>query len=111
MEQIQVGEYVRTNKGEIAKVVGIDDDKWLETTSHIGFVEPPEDIKKHSKNIIDLIGVGDIVEIFDVLHNDIIYIWSEEMLKALKEDIESGIQIKAVLTKEQFENMQYKVED
>lgn len=62
---------------------------------------------KHSSNIIDVIEVGDIVEIFDVLHNDIIFIWNEEMLKALKEDIENGIQIKSVTTKEQFNSIKY----
>ena len=66
-----------------------------------------EDITKHSENIIDLIEVGDIVEVFDVLHNDIVYIWNEEMLKALKEDIENGIQIKSVTTKEQFNSIKY----
>lgn len=65
---------------------------------------------KHSKNIIDLIEVGDIVEIYDVLHNDIICIWSDDMLKALKEDIENGIRIKSILTHEQFEQAQYRIE-
>lgn len=67
-------------------------------------------VKKHSPNIIDLIEVGDIVEVFDVLHNDIVYIWNEEMLKALKEDIENGIQIKSIVTHQQFNSIKYEVE-
>ena len=50
-----------------------------------------------------------MVKIFDVLHNDIVYIWSEEMLKALKEDIENGIGIESIVTREQFESMEYKI--
>ena len=53
---------------------------------------------------------GDIVEVFDVLHNDIVYIWNEEMLKALKEDIENGIQIKSIVTHQQFNSIKYEVE-
>ena len=61
------------------------------------------------EELIDLIEVGDIVEIFDVLNEDVIYIWSEEMLKALKEDIKNGIRIRRILTHEQFEVNSYKV--
>ena len=67
-------------------------------------------ITKHSENILELIEVGDIVEVFDVLHNDIVYIWNEEMLKTLKEDIENGIQIKSIVTHEQFNSIKYEVE-
>lgn len=69
-----------------------------------------DSIANHSPNIIDLIEVGDIVGTFDVLHNDIVYIWNEEMLKALKEDIENGIQIKSIVTHEQFNSIKYEVE-
>lgn len=68
-----------------------------------------DSIAKHSFNIIDLIEVGDIVEIFDVLHNAIVYIWNEGMLKALKKDIENGIGIKSVVTKELFNSIKYEV--
>lgn len=68
-----------------------------------------EDILKHSFNIIGLIEVGDIVETFDVLHNDIVYIWNEKMLKALKEELENGIGIKSIVTKELFNSIKYEV--
>jgi hypothetical protein len=64
---------------------------------------------KHSPNIIDVIEVGDIVEVFDVLHNDIIIVWHKEVLKALKEDIENGIQIKSIVTHESFNSIKYEV--
>ena len=68
-----------------------------------------DNIIKNSKNIIDLIEVGDIVEIYDVLNEDIIYVWNEEMLKAVKEDVNNGIKIRRILTKEQYEANCYKV--
>lgn len=111
MEEIKVGEYVITqNRLVIGKILEIEnDDKILIKTEtseiHIG----KWNIKRHSFNIIDLIGVGDIVETFDVLNNDVIYIWSEDMLKAVKEDVENGIQLKSILTKEQYENIKYEV--
>lgn len=67
-------------------------------------------IKKHSKNIINLIEVGDIVHTRDVLNEDIVYIWSEEYLKALKEDLDNGIELVEILTHEQYEENCYTVE-
>ena len=64
---------------------------------------------KVSEDLIDLIEKGDIVEIFDVLNEDVIYIWNEEMLKAVKEDVANGIKIRRILTKEQMEANQYVV--
>ena len=52
---------------------------------------------------------GDIVFIQDVLNNDFVYIYDDEMLKAVKEDVESGLEITEILTYEQFEKNCYKV--
>lgn len=65
---------------------------------------------KVAENIIDLIEVGDIVHIKDVLHQDIVHIWSEDYLKALKEDLNNGIKVVEILTHEQFEQNCYTVE-
>lgn len=121
---IEVGEYGRTNFGKIIKFAWYEKekeilndkavilvDKMRTTTDCFYYFEKGECIVKHSKNIIDLIEVGDIVEIFDVLNEDVIYIWNEEMLKALKEDIQNGIGIRRILTHEQFEANCYKVEE
>ena len=120
---IEVGEYVRTSRGIIGKLIRVEFDeidKSLKWYVFLGkdefriekeiYINKPF-IKNHSKNIIDLIEVGDIVEIFDVLNEDVIYIWNEEMLKALKEDIKNGIGIRRILTHEQFEANCYKVEE
>lgn len=53
---------------------------------------------------------GDIVFIQDVLNNDFIYIYDDKMLKAVKKDIETGLEITEVLTHEQYETNCYKIE-
>lgn len=117
---IEVGVYGRTNKGKIFIFSWVVDDKRQKLNYILKFVngrpvkyylDEGEKIVKQSKNIIDLIEVGDIVEIFDVLNKDVIYIWNEKMLKAVKEDVNNGIKIRRILTKEQYEANCYKVEE
>ena len=104
--EIKVGDYVRTNKGNITKMSSEEFIKiMLENKSIFGKA------LKHSKNIIDLVEVGDIVHIKDILHEDITYIWSEDYLKALKEDIQNGIKLVSIVTKEQMQSIEYKVEE
>lgn len=116
--EIEVGEYVRTNKGNIGNVIDIFQGHCT-AKYHIQFQGnvkvkrqylSTKTIAKHSKNIIDLIKVGDIVHIKDVLHQDIVHIWSEDYLKALKEDLNNGIKVVEILTHEQFEQNCYTVE-
>lgn len=102
--EIEVGEFYRTKKGEIRNVEDLDDYSFLIDKFYFQIV-------KHSKNIIDLIEKGDIVHIKDVLHEDITYIWSEDYLKALKEDIQNGIKLVSIVTKEQMQSIEYKVEE
>lgn len=107
MSEIEVGEYVRSKIGNIGRVTKIEDDKFLyENKELITWVE---NVVKHSKNIIDLIEVGDIVYTYDVLNYDVIYIYDDEMLKAVKEDIEQGIKIKTIWTKEQLKHIAFNV--
>lgn len=61
MEEIEVGEYIRTKTGNITKVIAVKDTVvWTHEFIDVhcryneGIVEI-EDIKKHSKNIIDLV--------------------------------------------------------
>lgn len=122
--KIEVGEYVRTKKGIIDKIKTINKygviTKYDDKEDKISIVENyyinnglevnEDDIVKHSKNIIDLIEVGDIVHTRDVLNEDIVYIWSEEYLKALKEDLNNGIELVDMLTKEQYRENCYTVE-
>lgn len=68
MAEIEVNEYVRTNKGNIGRVVeirlGFNKDTQLYQNVYIldnGLWTILEYIVKHSKQLIDLIEVGDIV--------------------------------------------------
>lgn len=59
-------------------------------------------IVKQSNNIIDLIQIGDLVELIDILNQEIIYIWDDEILKAVRKDIENGLKIGRILSKEKY---------
>ena len=117
--EIEVNEYVRINKDFRITCIGIG--KVVNKNKDTIYVKMPNNdlpisfninsIAKHNKNIIDLIEVGDIVHIKDVLHEDIIHIWSEDYLKALKEDIQNGIKLVSILKKEQMKSIEYKVEE
>ena len=122
MEEIKVGEYGRTNKGKIFIFAWLEnsDEKRYTNKVLLGngkifenkfyYFDDGEEIVKHSKNIIDLIEVGDIVHTRDVLNEDITYIWSKEYLDALKEDLKNGIELVEILTFEQYTRNCYTVE-
>ena len=130
---IEIGEYVRTKKGIIDKIKTINrygiitkyDDKDDKISSSInyyfndGLEIDEEDIVKHSKNIIDLLEVGDIVEI--ELSEEFVEKENKKVLtqigevytkETLQKDIDNGIitKILTILTKEQMEANQYYVE-
>lgn len=115
--EIEVGEYVRINNDfrlialGIGEVIRINQDTiYVKMNFELPFAFKIENIAKHSKNLIDLIEVGDIVHTRDVLNEDIVYIWSEEYLKALKEDLDNGIELVDILTFEQYVKNCYTVE-
>jgi hypothetical protein len=59
---IEVGEYIRTKEGKIGKIINITiSDKGIKFYSIKWDIIKYRDIKTHSKNIIDLIEVDDIV--------------------------------------------------
>ena len=67
-------------------------------------------IVKHSKQLIDLIEVGDIVEIRTGLYSSFKYfVENEDNLLLLEEKVKQFWNIKTILTKEQFEANCYKV--
>ena len=112
---IEVGEYViNQNRLVIGQIIEINEERQeaiIKTDTDkvkipIGFWN----IKKHSKNIIDLIEVGDIVFIEDFSGYDFIYINDKEMLEALKQDVKEGVRIKSILTKELYQANCYTVE-
>lgn len=128
MEEIKVGEYVRTKNQGIKRIDIIFENK---TVNKYGYEIGSEwdgklystikttDILKHSKNIIDLIEVGDYVNgsrVVDImedmqtgeLHLEMTYNYTNEE----KGDCTIyNKHIKSIVTKEQFASMEYRLED
>ncbi len=95
-DKIEVGEYVRLHYGKLDRVKNNDYymQQYIECEKSL---YPRENIVKHSKNIIDLIEVGDYVN-----------------GKTIKMNYESGKlivpkKIKSIVTKEQFNSVAYTV--
>lgn len=123
MKEIEVNEYVRTNNKGIKRIDRIDNNKTVNKYLYFTGIEDFEgkeykiikttEIVKHSKQLIDLIEIGDIVKDkynkYEVafVKDDKIYCNDynlDDSLITLREQ-----DIKAILTKEQFEANCYKV--
>lgn len=114
---IEVGEYVRTNKGRIGKALLREEaykgcryigerleDTIIELDTYDNFRVNINSIKNHSKNIIDLIEEGDYVNgsRVDELYDG--YVFVENSDYRVKE-------ISSILTKELYEANCYKVKE
>lgn len=123
MEDIKVGEYVRTDKGNIGKVYEIRLGKSKDVKDlyfniyklDIGLWTELSYIKKHSFNIIDLIEEGDYVNGYKILDlekkEDRIMICVLK-LRSKEHWITIDIQdIKSIVTKEQFNREKYILEE
>ncbi len=114
MSEIEVGDFVRTRKGIIGKLVNVKKSRsmcWEIRTSRGKYVIYEEftndTIVKHSKNIIDLIEVGDIVKVLVNIKTQETMIYTidcESDLHLLRE-----WNVKSIVTKEEFESREYKV--
>lgn len=102
----KVGEYIRTKNGLIFKAT----EYWLsELTEKI-----KENIKTHSKNIIDLIEMGDYVngtKVTNIDNYDGIYTIEWEYGNVYTTEIINDKFIKTILTHELYEQNCYKVGD
>ena len=115
MNDIEIADYVRSKNGSIGKVTKIEDDKYLyENKELITFIG---NVVKHSKNIIDLIEVGDFVNGREVKHiamfegfpNYPKLIFVDEK-RLIPDDTCENDEIKTILTKEQYSQNCYAVE-
>ena len=114
--EIEVNDYVRTKNGVIDKVdalygmientVHLENQKWFDI----------KNIVKHSKQLIDLIEVKDLVCFKNKLQNSleneemIIHIFDNDTLEEVKQAIERGeIELLEILTKERYMTNCYKV--
>ena len=118
-DKIEVNEYVRTDYGEIHKVVHVveDDGDWNYYRYENTMGDFQMSIAKHSKQLIDLIEVKDVIKyrinnISTTLETKgyvegIVDISDEEMLQRIKND--KNYHILAILTKEIYMANCYKV--
>lgn len=118
MEEIEVGEYVRTKNGYIIKIneetiifnVGYKE-QYVDMESTIYGLPYEEEITKHSKNIIDLIEVGDFVNgelVREPIDKENGY---NSDYTGLQQFLIAYGKIKTILTHEQYENNCYRLEE
>ena len=100
---IEVNDYVRTKNGVIGKVIKVLSNRVF--LDNLGYAVLKKDILKHSKQLIDLIEVGDIVEIRTGLYSSFKYFVENEDNLLLLEDWN----IETILTKEIYMANCYKV--
>lgn len=117
---IEVGEYVRINNDfrlialGIGEVIRINQDTiYVKMNFELPFAFKIENIAKHSKNLIDLIEVGDYVNGYEVTDK---YLFAGEMPVIETEGNDTNCKclcekdIKTILTHEQYEANCYTVE-
>ena len=122
------GLYGRTNKGKIIRFAWLQDEngqtmercvvKFVNGGLIKYWLDKDESIVKHSKNITDLIEIGDIlkIEISKEWADDdrikIIAVGPTFTKKGIIRDIENGLyHIKSIVTKEQYKEIEYIVEE
>lgn len=129
MDEIEVGEYIRTNKGTIGQIIekrlgkffkGKDDDEIpiLRNVYELDTKQWTTDeyIVKHSKKPIELVEVGDIVNGCEVQSEK--YTYMEMNFINVDSEISYGWgdgaipenEIKTILTHEMYEREAYKIE-
>lgn len=108
MEELEVGEYVRIDNDfrlialGIGEVIKINQDTiYVKMNFELPFAFKIENISKHSKNLIDLIEVGDFVNNEYMSHSVDIYV----------RFIRDKNKIKTILTREQYMQNCYKLEE
>ena len=122
---IEVGDFIRTNNGLLGRVnkielkgSGVRYAGEFITDTIIQFNDGKvyerrvrdKNIVKHSKNIIDLIEVGDILKLDDEFTEyRLIDVFDESIIEGLKQDVKTGIKIKSILTKEQYMQNCYEI--
>lgn len=118
-EKIGIGEYVRTKNGEIGKFKGYNNNPKSQWNCKLEFQKVKtwkycceEYILKHSKNIIDLIEVGDYINgriVISVLDEFAEGTMEVTLLDKTKIYRNYNKDIKSIVTKELYKEMEYKI--
>ena len=102
--KIEVGEYIRTKQGTIGKTIE-KYEKYCVIANTRGEIDVPyENIVNHSKNIIDLIETGDYVN-----GGYVLLVNNLSKTIGTTRNIYFDDEMKTIVTKEQFKNMEYRV--
>lgn len=125
MEEIKIGEYIRTKKGTIVRIKDTEFDICFNLAGQVLYKKWIcgecfyEEIAKHSKNIKELVQAGDFingmqVDEFDDEEGTVlgIPVYEDGLFNTLNfyVPIES-INIKTILTKEKFENECFRLKE
>ena len=116
--ELRIGDYVRTKRGTFDRFIishTQDNLTWYTFEDGGNITNPENYVIKSSPNIIDLIEVGDYVngyKVIDIVKN------FKVIIDKLELDTTTGLyhnigikDIKSIVTKEQFESMEYKVKE
>lgn len=120
MEDIEIGEYVRTKDGYLGKLIAINKQDYnylvVDISKNIRNDEYPatylylknENIAKHSKNIIDLIENGDYLNgyLLRKINGELCNFDLNEMEWTPLKNIDI---FESLVTHEQFESIEYKI--
>ena len=118
--EIEVGEYVRTRAGHFYKITRIDENGliyWNKIQCGWSMEQLKDIVVKRSKNIIDLVEVGDyvnghlVVEISKNAYNQKLVITEVDGKDGAIRHYYLEKSIKTIVTKEQMQNIEYKVEE
>lgn len=124
--EIKVGEYVRIARNQgINRIIEIEEnnryildediaDEYGDLTCFLEKYQLKDEILKHSPNIIDLIEVGDYVNGYKVIGVTLDTVNKCVDIDCDKPSYESYLfeeQIYSIVTKEQFKNMEYRLEN
>ena len=123
--EIELGEYGRTNKGKIFIFAWLENSDGKRYTDKVllgngkkfenkfYYFDDGEDIVKHSKNIIDLIEVGDYVNGYYVRkianYNNELCVFDLNVMQWIP--LTEIDVFYSIVTHEQFESIEYKVEE
>lgn len=111
-EKIEIGEYVRTDEGDIVKVANLYQKGQIFSIQDkygVLYGNPNKVAVKHSFNIIDLIEEGDYVNgrFVEFVHDEYNYI----EVDSSDDDVIYEKDIKTIVTKEQFKSVEYGLEE
>ena len=116
-DNIKKDDYAKLNIGKIVKIIGIRENELDKKAIYFNIYN--EDwcnsaaVENFSDNIIDLIEVGDVIEVYFPFRNTIRKIYVDEYFEdsmILNGIINGNVILKTILTKEQYQANCYTVE-